>query len=596
MTSDTKPKARGTAHKRPLDPEERFQRRVTLGFIALTLIIIAVVVIGVGYGYWDQHLKPIASVDGAGISQDQWSDRARLESFRLDRKDRRVTQAITSGELTAEQGATLRSDITTAQGQVPQHAIESLIDLTFQGQLAKAAGLTVSDGDVDAAVAADASVPERRDVSLITVTPRDDTAAARQAALVAANDAAAALAAGTPFGDVAKQYSTAPSAAQGGAYGSIAADDTTLDNDALVGAIFAAGEGETTPLLTGTDGSYSIARVDSVTPATPDPTFEEDLRKAMSPDAYRSNIRMEAVAAALKSSIVTNAVAGDKPQVHLAEIWLSGDPSSADSDTGKVRARHILYSPDDDPAKARSGSTGQSGGIPPTDPSWTVAQAEAGLAFQELDGITDVDARRAAFEAMARAHSDDTGSGANGGDLGYFAQGDMVTEFADALFDHTDTLKPGDIVGPVKTDFGYHVIMFEDYQPPLADRLKALTDALAKPDADFAAIARSMSDGAEAPSGGDLGWRTHEQLPADASADILALAPGAISTPVELGDGYHVYQLIDQTDRPLDPAQVADVSATAFSDWYDPQKSAAEDDGKITRDDSIFNTDTSTGG
>ena len=51
MTSDNKTRGSATAHRRPLDPEERFQRRVTLAFIALTVAIVAVVVIGVGYGY-----------------------------------------------------------------------------------------------------------------------------------------------------------------------------------------------------------------------------------------------------------------------------------------------------------------------------------------------------------------------------------------------------------------------------------------------------------------------------------------------------------------------------------------------------------------
>ena len=600
MTSDKKPRSTGTAHRRPLDPEERFQRRVTLAFIALTVAIVAVVVIGVGYGYWDQHLKPVASVDGAGISKDQWADRARLETFRLDRQSRRVTEAIAAGTLTADQGTALRTAITTAQNDVSSSSIETLIDLTLKGQLAGKAGITVTDADVDAAVAADATNPEARQIGLITITPElgSDgvaTGASRQAALTAANEAVAALAAGTAFADVARKYSTDASKAKGGDYGSIFANDTTLD-PALVSAIFAAGTGETTPLLTNADGSYSIAKVNGITPATPDAGYEKDLRAIMSWDAYRSNVRMETAAAKLADSIVAGATTGDQPQLHLAEIWLAGDPTATGTDTGRIRASHILYSPEDDPANARAGSTGTAGGIPPTDPSWTVAQAEAGLAFQKLSGITDVAARQAAFAAMAKAHSDDTGSGAKGGDLGYFTRSTMVTEFGDALFDHVDTLKPGDVIGPVKTDFGYHVIMFEDYQAPLATRLDALKTDLAKPGADFGAIAKTSSDGAQAPNGGDIGWRTQAQLPADASAAILALAPGAMTEPIQLSDGYHVYQLIEKADRPLDPAQIADLSANAFSDWYTPQKTAAEDSGAITRDDSVTSSSSTTGG
>jgi len=50
-------------------------------------------------------------------------------------------------------------------------------------------------------------------------------------------------------------------------------------------------------------------------------------------------------------------------------------------------------------------------------------------------------------------------SGKNGGDLGYFAQGQMVPAFNDAAF----KMKKGTITqSPVKTNFGYHVIYLED--------------------------------------------------------------------------------------------------------------------------------------
>jgi parvulin-like peptidyl-prolyl isomerase len=600
MTSDQKTRGSATAHRRPLDPEERFQRRVTLAFIALTVAIVAVVVIGIGYGYWDQHLKAVASVDGTGISKDEWADRARLESFRLERQDRRVTQAIAAGTLTADQGTELRSAISTAQDAVGSSSIESLIDLVLKGQLASKAGITVTDADVDAAAAADATTPEARQIGLITITPEpgadgNPTGSARQAALTAANEAVAALAAGTSFEDVARKYSTDASKDKGGDYGSIFADDATLD-PALVGAIFAASQGETTPLLTTADGAYTIAGVNGITPSAPDTSFDKDLRAVMSEDAYRSNLRKEAVAAKLADSIVAGATTGDQPQLHLAQIWLAGDPTATDTDTGRITASHILWSPEDDPSSASACSGGTAGCIPSTDPSWTVAQAEAGLAAQELNGITDTAAREAAFAAMARAHSDDKGSGANGGSLGTFGSGQFVPEFDAALFDHVDTLKPGDVIGPIKTDFGYHLILFEGYQAPLNDRLDALKTDLAKTGADFAAIAKASSDGAEAPNGGDMGWLTTAQLPADAADALLALAPGAISEPIQLDDGYHVYQLIEKADRPLDAAQIADVTANAFSDWYTPQKNDAEDSGAITRDESIFSSSTDTGG
>jgi peptidylprolyl isomerase/peptidyl-prolyl cis-trans isomerase D len=62
------------------------------------------------------------------------------------------------------------------------------------------------------------------------------------------------------------------------------------------------------------------------------------------------------------------------------------------------------------------------------------------------------------FAALAREYSDDTGSAARGGDLGWFGPDRMVDPFAEAAFDAS----PGEIIGPVRTQFGYHVIQVLD--------------------------------------------------------------------------------------------------------------------------------------
>ncbi len=79
----------------------------------------------------------------------------------------------------------------------------------------------------------------------------------------------------------------------------------------------------------------------------------------------------------------------------------------------------------------------------------------------------------AKFEDLAKAQSLDTGSKANGGDLGWFTTSHMVKPFADAV----KGLKKGEITPqPVQTQYGWHVIQLEDTReaaPPPFDQVKA---------------------------------------------------------------------------------------------------------------------------
>ncbi len=61
------------------------------------------------------------------------------------------------------------------------------------------------------------------------------------------------------------------------------------------------------------------------------------------------------------------------------------------------------------------------------------------------------------FGELAKRYSQDPGSAAQGGDLGSNPRGTMVKAFDDAVF----AMKPGDIVGPVQSEFGWHVIKLD---------------------------------------------------------------------------------------------------------------------------------------
>src|SRR5689334_9840341 len=75
--------------------------------------------------------------------------------------------------------------------------------------------------------------------------------------------------------------------------------------------------------------------------------------------------------------------------------------------------------------------------------------------------LAQAKANPAKFAELAKANSQDPGSASQGGDLGSFGRGSMVKPFEDAVFG----AKVGHVIGPVQTDFGYHVIKVTGITP-----------------------------------------------------------------------------------------------------------------------------------
>ncbi|WAC64503.1 peptidyl-prolyl cis-trans isomerase [Pseudoxanthomonas sp. SL93] len=96
------------------------------------------------------------------------------------------------------------------------------------------------------------------------------------------------------------------------------------------------------------------------------------------------------------------------------------------------------------------------------------AEQKAAALTQQAKGGAD-------FAALARANSEDPGSKDSGGELPAFAKdGSMVKPFEDAAF----AMQAGEIRGPVKSDFGYHVLQLREIKPGAGRTFEEVRDEL----------------------------------------------------------------------------------------------------------------------
>lgn len=184
------------------------------------------------------------------------------------------------------------------------------------------------------------------------------------------------------------------------------------------------------------------------------------------------------------------------------------------------------------------------------------------------------------FATLARQYSDDPGSKERGGDLGFFGRGEMVPAFEEAAFG----AEPGALVGPVESDYGFHLILveakqaggrapFEEVAEAIRGRLAgergaAEAEARARELASRLAGKRPTAEEMAAAAGNGVTVATTEPFGRDDAvagigrgsefnATAFELAVGAVSEAVRIPRGWAVLQLLEiQEPRSPELAEV----------------------------------------
>ena len=564
MTLRAKPVARRRG-RAGWDAGDRRNNLINLGFFAAIMLSVLILVGYAAYSWYDEHFGAAATVNGQVITKDQLRSRLKIEDFNLSYVDQRVQTLLALGRISADDAQRQLDIISQRRQQLAQLTLERLVDVSLQSKLAVNNGVTVSDQDVDAQLTDLATTSEERHVWMIEVAPNADAVTGevsdeqKRIALGKIQRALAQLKDGVSWEDVARTVSTSGNAAQAGDLGWLAKQSGY--DTAFIDAVFAAGINANTDIVEGADGTFRIGRFTESAAAEVDPHFQSAITDAGILIAdYRVAAMGDVVRKKLSDKIVAD-LSAPGLQRHVLEIYLPDPNSGASASEEGVKVRHIVFSPNDDATKAKD--------LPATDPAWAKAKAEADAAYAELKLHPEK------FDAMARELSDERTAKLTGGKQPWYYAGSTVdADFLKAIL--ADGLTPGQVLAPVKSAFGWHVIQF---MRPTGDGDRAWLESLkakATTEALFRTLAIDNSEGDGAKDGGDIGWVARSQLADSLDKAIFATPIGAVSDVTEVkSDGTYLFRILAEEQKSPTKAQLKIFTDSGFSNWYTKQKEAA---------------------
>ncbi len=540
-----------------------------LAFLS-AIVLSAILLVGaVGVNWWSSTFASAIEVNGSSISVGEARARGDIELFRLGQEGARIRARVSAGTLSSEQGNALLQEISDASTNISSQLTSDMIDVLLVNQLAAERGVTASQEAIDAEWAKETTLPELRLLRRITIdiandpsggAPSDATIAAAKAR---ADDIAEELAAGGDFAAIAKRESSDSYAPEGGRIGWSSKDEDPLTDLGYAAAWNLTAPGPTEVIKRAAD-QFVIFYVDQIRASSTDADFEKSASEAnIDMNLYKKMSAERALRTELSANVTAELLVEPVQQRDVSFVSIA---APQDGGVGEeVQVRHILYSPSDDSQGAAS--------LDPEDPAWAAAEAEANAAYAKIQAGTPL-------EELA-SESDDEGSGAEGGLLAWAVKGTFVPEFDEAVW--AEGLKQGDLLGPIKTQFGYHVIQFEARREGIALRLAQLATDLAAAGADFDAVASEAANEIDGLTVDRPGFVVRYAINPQLSAMVWKLGDGEVSGVESLGDQLAIIRVNAIENKPYTEEQRRTVEASGFDIWLDGFRSTA----KITIDGAV---------